>query len=136
MAVTLSTKPPGTTEFIAMRAACGWGEISEDMARRALGQAVATVTADDGDSLIGLGRVVGDGALFFYLQDIIVAPTHRGQGVADAIVTRLLDEIAPLSGPGSTIGLMAAKGIEPLYEKFGFSRRPADSLGAGMTKLC
>lgn len=136
MAVTLSSSRPGTTEFIAMRAACGWGEISEDMAQRALGQAVATITAHDGDSLVGFGRVVGDGALYFYLQDIIVAPSHRGQGVADAIITRLLDEIAPLAGPGSTIGLMAAKGIEPLYERFGFRRRPTDSLGAGMTKLC
>lgn len=136
MAVTLSSSRPGTTEFIAMHAACGWGEISEDMAQRALGQAVATVTAHDGDSLVGFGRVVGDGALYFYLQDIIVAPSHRGQGVADAILTRLLDEIAPLAGPGSNIGLMAAKGVEPLYERFGFRRRPTESLGAGMTKLC
>ncbi|MGI3186358.1 GNAT family N-acetyltransferase [Nioella aestuarii] len=136
MPVTLSTTPPGITEFISMRAACGWGEISHDMARRALDQAVATVTAHDGDRLVGFGRVVGDGVLYFYVQDVIVAPSHRGQGIADAIVTRLLEEIAPLAGPGSTIGLMAAKGVEPLYERFGFHRRPTDSLGAGMTKLC
>lgn len=136
MAVNLSSTRPGTGAFIAMRAACGWGEISEDVAQRALSQAVATVTAHDGGSLVGFGRVVGDGALYFYLQDIIVAPSHRGQGIAEAMVQRLLDEIAPLAGPGSTIGLMAAKGVEPLYAKFGFHQRPSNTLGAGMTKLC
>ena len=136
MSVTLSTACPGTEQFIAMRAACGWGEISEDMAERALGQAVATVTAHDGETLIGFGRVVGDGALYFYVQDVIVAPSYRGQGIAFSIVTRLLDEIAPLTGPGATIGLMAAKGVEPLYEKLGFLRRPTNRTGAGMTKLC
>ena len=28
--------------------------------------------------------------------------------------------------------LMAAKGKEPFYEKFGFSERPNENLGAGM----
>jgi len=134
MPVALSRTLPDTAAFIAMRAACGWGEITPDRANHALINAVATVTAHDGDTLVGFGRVVGDGALYFYLQDIIVAPSHRGQGLAGAMIQRLLDDIAPLAGPGTTIGLMAAKGVEPLYEKFGFQRRPSNRIGAGMTK--
>ena len=134
MQAVLSSGLPKADSFIALRAACGWGEISLDCATRALHGGIATVTAYDAGRLVGFGRVVGDGALYFYLQDIIVVPSHRGQGLAKAMVARLLTQIEPLTAPGATIGLMAAKGVEPLYEPFGFVRRPSDTTGAGMTK--
>ena len=33
----------------------------------------------------------------------------------------------------AVVGLMAATGKEPFYEKYGFTRRPTNTLGAGMT---
>lgn len=34
--------------------------------------------------------------------------------------------------PGSSVGLMSAKGKEDFYKKFGFMERPNESYGAGM----
>lgn len=131
----LSVDAPEPAAFIALRAACGWGEIAPDVAAAALSDSTLHVTVHDDGTLIGMGRVVGDGALYFYLQDIIVAPSHRGQGLGRAIVDRLLEGIAPLARPGATIGLMAAKGVEPLYHSAGFTIRPNDRLGSGMTRV-
>ena len=130
---TLSNAPPSPATFNVLRIACGWSEIAPERAIRALEASILHVTAQEDGEIIAMGRVVGDGEMYFYLQDIVVAPAHRGRGLGRAIVARLLQDLTPLAQPGSTIGLMAAHGVEPLYEAAGFTRRPTDTLGAGMT---
>ena len=73
--------------------------------------------------MVGMGRLVGDGAMYWYLQDIIVQPEYQGQGIGRMIVNRLLEYIKENAMPGTKIeiGLTAVKGKEPFYEKFGFS---------------
>ncbi len=134
--IALTNTAPDPADFIALRAAAGWGTIAPGTATAALAASTLHVTAhDNGGTLIAMGRVVGDGALYFYLQDIVVAPSHRGQGYGRAITTRLLADIAPLAKSRATIGLMSAKGVEDLYASAGFTPRPNDRLGPGMTKV-
>jgi GNAT superfamily N-acetyltransferase len=78
-----------------------------------------------------MGRLVGDGAMYWYLQDIIVQPEYQGQGIGRMIVNRLLEYIKENAMPGTKIeiGLTAVKGKEPFYEIFGFS-----STSSGMKK--
>jgi len=135
MAIELSTVPPTAEEFVELRAACGWGAVEPAIAERALAAGLLGVVARDGIRLAGFGRIVGDGVLYFYLQDVIVRPEFRGQGVGRLIVEALLDEVLRQAPVGATIGLMAAEGKEGFYEKFGFTRRPTDRLGAGMTRF-
>lgn len=82
-----------------------------------------------------MGRVVGDGVLYFYLQDIIVLPTHRKRSIGGQIVSKLLEETLARAATGATIGLMSAKGKEAFYQNFGFQERPTDQLGSGMTQF-
>ncbi len=51
-------------------------------------------------------------------------------------MTRLISYAEANSLPGSkaSIGLIAAKGKEPFYEKMGFAKHPHDTSGAGMTR--
>lgn len=131
----LSTQAPPAEDFVRLRAACGWGEIALDIAERSLSAGLFNVTVRQGDRLAGIGRVVGDGVLYFYVQDVIVHPEFRGRGVGRMIVEALLDEVLRCAPYGATIGLMSAHGKEGFYEKFGFTRRPTDRLGAGMTRF-
>jgi GNAT superfamily N-acetyltransferase len=124
---------PEPEAFVKLRSDCGWGEISLDAATAALQRSVIDLTVFEGDRLIGMGRVVGDGVLYFYLQDIIVLPTHRNQSIGRQIVSRLLEQSLARAATGATIGLMSAKGKETFYRHFGFQERPTDRLGAGMT---
>lgn len=133
--IQLTNSAPSAPEFNALRASCGWGTIATDTAALALATSIIVVTAYDNGKLIATGRVVGDGALYFYLQDIIVARSYRGKGYGRAIVNRLLADIAPLAKSGATIGLMSAKGVEPLYLAAGFTARPTERYGAGMTMV-
>ncbi len=135
MAVELFNQPPSANEFAELRAACGWGSVDPVVAKRALAAGLMGVVARDGGRLAGFGRVVGDGVLYFYMQDIIVHPDFRGRGVGRLIVEALLAEVLKQAPVGATIGLMAAEGKEGFYEKFGFTRRPTNGLGAGMTRF-
>ncbi|MDO5613856.1 MAG: GNAT family N-acetyltransferase [Paracoccus sp. (in: a-proteobacteria)] len=127
---------PEPQEYAAIRAACGSAPISDELAARALGGTTAQVCIRyPQDGLIGFGRVVGDGALFFYLQDVLIHPDHQGEGLGEQIVTALMDEIAKIAPEGATIGLMSTPGNEGFYENYGFRTRPNDDHGAGMSQI-
>lgn len=69
-----------------------------------------------------MGRLVGDGVMYWYLQEIIVLPEYQGKGIGKSIVNRLIEYIKNTAIPGTKIeiGLTAVKGKEPFYEKLGF----------------
>ena len=131
-AITLTSKPPVTKAFKALRDSAGWGEISLAQAELALAQSLASVSAYKNGRLIAMARLIGDGVLNAYIQDVVVAENHRGQGIGRAILTWLIVDMRrdlPLS---CTIGLMAAKGQEGFYQSFRFIPRPDTDYGAGM----
>lgn len=133
--VRFEERPPSPEDFVRLRAECGWGVIGLETARKALGGSIFDLTCFDGTELIGFGRVVGDGALYFYLQDVIVRPSYRGRSIGRQIVSRLTEAALARAEIGATIGLMSAKGKEELYRRSGFQERPTENLGAGMTRF-
>ncbi len=121
-------------DLVAFRAVAGWSPRSLAQAERAVAASLRTVTAVEDGRVIGIGRLVGDGALNCYLQDIIVLPEYRSHGVGAAIVERLLEFVRTGTAPGDTVSvaLLAAHGREPFYRSLGFADRPSEHHGAGM----
>jgi GNAT superfamily N-acetyltransferase len=79
-----------------------------------------------------MGRVIGDGALAYYIQDIIVLPAFQKQGVGRLIMDDIIRHLKKNCTPNSIVGLMAAKGVTAFYEKYGFIARPDEKHGPGM----
>ncbi len=75
--------------------------------------------AFDGDRLAGMARALSDGASDAYIQDVVVDPAYRKQGIGGALVRLLLDELQK-SGV-SWIGLIGAPGTEHFYRELGFT---------------
>ena len=124
-----------TAEALAgLRNREGWSFTEVSQARKALDHSFYSVAAVRGGETVGMGRLTGDGALIWYIQDVIVVPECRGQHVGATIVRMLVDYAVSRSEPGSNvaIALMSARGKEPFYEKLGFYQRPNDHEGAGM----
>ncbi len=125
---------PTPAEYAAIRAHVGWAAVDPDTVGRGLAASLASVVARDGDGrLVGMGRVVGDGGIYLYLQDVIVYAHWRERGLGSQITEALLDRVRRLGGPGSFVGLMAAAGAAPFYERFGFEPRPDDRPGMWLT---
>jgi len=124
-----------TAEALAgLRNQAGWSHTEVFQAEKALERTLFSVAALSGGEIVGMGRLVGDGVLIWYIQDVIVVPERRGAGVGSEIVRRLVEYAKAHSLPGTNvaIALMSAKDKEPFYEKLGFYRRPNGHEGAGM----
>src|SRR5947199_5443093 len=63
---------PTVEEYLALREAVGWERLDEQITARALANALFTVCILHNGKVIGCGRIIGDGGLYFYIQNIIV----------------------------------------------------------------
>lgn len=113
-------------DFIRLKVATGFIDRPVQQVEKALKNGLFNVSAVCDGKVIGMGRLVGDGAMYWYLQEIIVLPEYQGKGIGKSIVNRLIEHIRSEAVPGTKIeiGLTAVKGKEPFYEKFGFSVCP------------
>jgi GNAT superfamily N-acetyltransferase len=66
--------------------------------------------------LVGVGRVLADGADCAYICDVALLPSHQGHGLGRAIVARLVE----LSRGHRKIILYAVPGREDFYRSLGF----------------
>ncbi|MEW5913412.1 MAG: GNAT family N-acetyltransferase [Thermodesulfobacteriota bacterium] len=122
-------RPPTPEEYRSLREAVGWRPVEQALVERALRRALFSVVVIQDGRVVGTGRVVGDGGLYYYLQDVMVLPSCQGQGIGKEIISHLLTYIQENAPKGAFVGLMAAKGLQAYYEGFGFQARPADAPG-------
>lgn len=133
--ITLIDNEITVEEYLALREKVGWKKLSDKQAYSAVNNCLFNVKAvDDDNNIIGMGRVVGDGAVICYIQDLIVVPDAQGKGVGTLIITRLKEFVESIREDDTTmmLCLMCAKGREDFYIKNGFISRPNDNLGPGM----
>lgn len=131
----LKEEKPTTAQYNYLTEKVGWGVTDEKLVKTALDNTLYSVCAfDDDEKIVGHARLIGDGALFLYIQDVMVAPEFQGRGVGSRLMKHVLKEVERLkaASPEIRVYLGASKGKEDFYRKFGFvSRREAD-LGDGM----
>lgn len=120
--------------YLYLRNKVNWKVLTRDQAVKALKNSLYILTAYDGDTPVGMGRIVGDGSVICYVQDLIIVPEHQGRGTGSAILSKLKDYVNSLRMPGTEmmLGLMCAKGRERFYDKHDFIARPTENLGPGM----
>ncbi|MBQ6393511.1 MAG: GNAT family N-acetyltransferase [Eubacterium sp.] len=120
--------------YLELRKAVEFRPLTRDQARKALNNSLYILTAFQNGRAVGMGRVVGDGAVICYVQDLIIRPEVQGQGIGGTILQNLKDFVLRLGYPGTTmmLCLMCAKGREEFYKKYGFIARPTEDLGPGM----
>ena len=136
MNITIVKRLPGIEEYNQLRRAADWPVYPNDVVQTALSNSLFGVVAqlDNGD-IVAMGRVIGDGAIYFHVQDIIVQPEFQGSGVGRMIMHEILGFIDARSVKNTNVGLMCSKGREEFYRKFGFMDRPAEKFGAGMIMI-
>ncbi len=127
---------PTVDVYLELRKKVGWKDLTRKQAEMALSNSLAVFVAYDNDKPIGMGRLVGDGAVICYIQDLIVVPQSQSQGVGSVLIDKIIEYVKEISQDGTEmmLALMCAKGREVFYHKHGFISRPTDSLGPGMIR--
>jgi predicted GNAT family N-acyltransferase len=131
----LKLDSPSVEDFLTLRTKVGWGDLDVNIAEKSLKNSLFHVIIRNDGQLVGMGRVVGDGAMYFYIQDVVVDPSYQKQGIGAALMAKIEDYLSNATNQGSTIGLLAAQGKEDFYSRYGYTLRPNSSLGHGMCKF-
>lgn len=120
-------------DYNLLRQSVGWSVPDEMSSKKAIDNSLYICSAYYHGIAIGSGRVVGDGALAFSIQDVMVLPAYqRHFGVGKTIMYKLLDYIKSNASPEADIYGMSAKNREGFYINLGFVERPTSQLGAGL----
>lgn len=133
--ITIVENDITVSEYLDMRARVNWRKLSEKQAELAIRNSLYIVKAiDENGQMVGIGRVVGDGAVICYIQDLIVDPKYQKQQIGSLMISKLIAFVESIREDGTQmmLCLMCAKGREAFYEKHGFMARPNNELGPGM----
>ena len=101
----------------------GWISAGDDISflEPALQGSFLVAGAFDGNQIIGVARVLSDGCSDAYIQDVVVSPDNRGEGVGRKLVETL---VAGLQEKGvDWIALVGAPGTEEFYQKLGWEKK-------------
>jgi GNAT superfamily N-acetyltransferase len=126
---TLIRRLPTIGELKSFHVAVGWENVPDEAIATALRNSLFGCVVACRGQPIGCGRVIGDGGLYFYIQDIIVLPGYQARGAGRMIMLSVMDYIASVARPNAFIGLMAAQDKAGFYVKFGFTERPPERPG-------
>lgn len=82
-----------------------------------LANANLSITAWDGDTLVGISRCLTDFVWITYLADLAVRVSHQRRGIGKELIRR-----TQTAAPGANLLLLAAPAAEPYYPHIGFAQ--------------
>jgi GNAT superfamily N-acetyltransferase len=127
--VRLVERLPTPDEYNAMRMAVGWEPIAGESTRQGLSRSLWCLVAEWNGRPVGMARIIGDGAIYVYFQDVMVLPEFQRQGIGSRLMEAALDWLRRHCPPDGMVALFAAPGAASFYERYGFEPRPPDSPG-------
>lgn len=122
---------PSVEDFCRLRVISGLTPRPAEAARLGLPNSCYGVHILWKETVIGMGRIVGDGAVNMDIVDVAVDPAHQGKGLGRLIMETLTKWLDQNACDGAYVTLMAD--VPELYEKFGFTR--VSPVSEGMARI-
>ncbi len=99
----------------------GWGAYTRDMDSllRAVENSFYVRTAWDGDELVGLIRIVGDGESIMYIQDILILNEFHRNGIGTELMKYVLEKFMYIRQKTLLTGTSEKQ--KKFYESLGFN---------------
>ncbi|MBP1737392.1 MAG: GCN5-related N-acetyltransferase [Oscillospiraceae bacterium] len=129
MNIQLIYEAPAAQDYVSLRLRSGMGEKNLDRSRIALEHSLFTACLYDGGTLIGFGRIVGDGGITYVVSDIMVDKDYRRRGFAEQIMKAIDAYLDAHAHEDSYICLIANRPADLLYVKHHFEYLPDHKCG-------
>jgi len=120
MAVEIVARKPTPAEYESVVASVGFRSHDHAAVDVALANTPYCVCAVDGNEVIGLGRIIGDGAISFLLTNVMVRPSHQRRGIGSRIVRVLCEAVEALPYHNIVVEAVPLPGLQSFYERLGF----------------
>lgn len=131
-AYRLIARTPSLDDYLRLRVAAGLSPRSAGAAAAGLPNTIIGIVVEKDERTVGMGRVIGDGGLFFQIVDIAVEPAHQGQGLGKAIVGALVEGLRQVAPAEAYVSLIADGEANRLYAQYGFEPTAPASIGMAM----
>lgn len=125
----LIEKIPTVEEYQYLRNAVGWSKVNDAAVDISLKNSLYSVCLYYNNQIIGMGRIIGDTGIYYYIQDVMVLPHFQRKGLGKKIMNLIIKYLIENVDSTAFIGLMAAKGFWKFYENYGFQKRASDAPG-------
>ena len=110
-------------EYQLLRASTGWEALSDETVEKGMQGSLFSVCFMVAGKIAAAGRIVGDGAIYFYIQDVIVLPEFQRTGLGDMVMQELEIWLKENCDHNSFVGLMASEGVKDFYTRFDYAVR-------------
>ena len=118
-------------DFYLLRDSVDWKKVSTHELKVALDNSMYVIGVYENDTLVAMGRMVGDKVFKSLLTDIIVRPNYQKKGYGKIVVTNLLKLAQENMQEGELMCIEAAptSGNIPFYVKCGMKYKPEEQEG-------
>jgi GNAT superfamily N-acetyltransferase len=130
MSISYATELTSIEGYWSLFESTGWNReyrITKEALVAVLGNSWHLIAAYDGDTMVGIGRVVSDGVLHAMVYDLIIDPKYQGRGIGTEILKRLVAKCRDVGI--RDVQLFCAEGKRAFYERRGFRARRAGAPG-------
>jgi GNAT superfamily N-acetyltransferase len=125
--------PPPVDDYLRLRAESGLSPKTREQAQAGLpGSWAARHVVHETGEIVGMGRLIGDGGWYFHVIDMAVLPAHQRQGIGDAILGSLLEQVRESAPEGAYVNLLADPPGRALYTRHGFTDTAPGSVGMAL----
>jgi ribosomal protein S18 acetylase RimI-like enzyme len=126
MSFEIIERTPTLEEFHQLCVSVGWEKMMNfQVIEKSLENSLYSVVILFESKIIGMGRIIGDGYVYFYLQDIVVHPEFQKMGVGTMIMDKFMSYLKENAPDQAFIGLFSSNEGKNLYEKYGIKQYPA-----------
>jgi predicted N-acetyltransferase YhbS len=124
---------PPVEDYCRLRVSAGLSAKSAEAAATGLPNTLFGVLILKDNQVVGMGRVVGDGGLFYQVVDTAVEPAHQRRGLGKAIVGKIVEHLKQSALTGAHVSLIADGDARHLHAQFGFEPTAPASIGMAFT---
>jgi GNAT superfamily N-acetyltransferase/uncharacterized glyoxalase superfamily protein PhnB len=122
-AVNIIERTPTVKEYLGLVEAVGWGKYTNPaLAEKILAAPIFAVVAEDPETnqAIGCALVLGDGAGFYFVKDLMVHPAWQKKQVGSMLMNELNDWLDRNAPEIAHAYLFTGENLAPFYKQFDF----------------
>jgi hypothetical protein len=128
----IERRNPRPVEYARLRELTGLPPVNSEKAEEGLQKSLFSVCLTVKGKTIACGRILGDGFLYFYIQDILVDPDFDSFGIDGMVMDVIMAYIKNQATTNSFVGVMAESGKEKFFAKYGFNARSSEAPGMSL----
>lgn len=121
--VRIVSRIPDIEEYRALIRSVGWSPSENDeVVRKTLSAPLYAAVAEDTNTgkPIGCAILLGDGASFYYVKDVVVRPEWQAKNVGSALMKAIDRWLQQFGAPHALVALITSEGLTSFYRQFGY----------------